>query len=185
MGLTLQGPNIAVQTILLKEEVSIGLSIVNLFNYLGSTLFVTVGQVLLQQKLIDKLKPILPGSDLTSLADSSAAFIRNLASKEQLPAVLDAYNDSLRSVWYLALGLAGLILVASFGMEWKNVKEQKSSSDDEGSHGWGIKLSLVERVGGEHDNTFDGSELLAGAHMVTFLHMCILQRNSKGYGLAL
>jgi fucose permease len=129
MGLTLQGPNIAVQTVLPKEEVSIGLSIVNLFNYLGSTLFITVGQALLQRKLVDKLKPILPNSDLSSLGDSSAASIRNLALKEQLPAVLDAYNDSLRTVWYLALGLAGLILVASFGMEWKTVKAPKPTSD--------------------------------------------------------
>jgi hypothetical protein len=39
--------------------------------------------------------------------------------------VLAAYNDSLRSVWYLALGLACSILLASFGMEWKNIKELK------------------------------------------------------------
>jgi hypothetical protein len=133
MGLTLQGPNIAVQAVLQKEDVSIGLSITNLFSYLGSTIFITAGQALFQQKLVDKLKLILPESDLVSLADSSAASVRDVASQEQSSAVLRAYNDSLRSVWYLALGLAGLILIASFGMEWKNVKAQKSTLNNKGT----------------------------------------------------
>jgi fucose permease len=128
----LQGPNIAAQTVLSKEDVSIGLSIINLFNFLGSTIFVAVGQALLQSQLAEKLKPILPNAGLSSLADGSATSIRNLASSDQLPAVLGAYNDSLRSVWYLALGLACSTLLASSGMEWKNVKAQKSNSKDEG-----------------------------------------------------
>jgi len=103
------------------------LSIINLFNFLGSTVFVTVGQALLQSKLATKLKPILPNVDLSELAEGGATSIRELASSDELPAVLGAYNDSMRSVWYLALGLAGLILLASFGLEWKNVKGQKSA----------------------------------------------------------
>ena len=128
----LQGPNIAAQTILSKEDVSIGLSIINLFNFLGSTVFVTVGQAILQNQLAQKLKPLLPDVDLSSLADGSATSIRNIASSDQLPAVLDAYNDSIRCVWYLALGLSCSVLLASFGMEWKNVKARKSNSSDEG-----------------------------------------------------
>ena len=103
------------------------MSIINLFNFLGSTVFVTVGQALLQSKLATKLKPILPNVDLSELAEGGATSIRELASSDELPAVLGAYNDSMRSVWYLALGLAGLILLASFGLEWKNVKGQKSA----------------------------------------------------------
>lgn len=86
-----------------------------------------MGQALLQSKLATKLKPILPNVDLSELAEGGATSIRELASSDELPAVLGAYNDSMRSVWYLALGLAGLILLASFGLEWKNVKGQKSA----------------------------------------------------------
>ncbi|KAF2033423.1 MFS general substrate transporter [Setomelanomma holmii] len=85
LGLTLQGPNIAAQTVLSKEDVSIGLSVLGLFNFLGSTIFVT-------------LKPILPDVDLGSLVDGSASSIRSSASSEQLPAVLNVYNDSIKSV---------------------------------------------------------------------------------------
>jgi hypothetical protein len=123
--LILQGPNIAAQTVLRKEDVSIGLSVINLANYLGSTIFVTVAQTLFQTRLVAQLRSVFPDLDLNSLADGSASSIRNLASEEQLPTVLNAYNNSLRSIWYLALGLACLVLIASFGMEWKNVKTQE------------------------------------------------------------
>jgi hypothetical protein len=125
--LTLQGPNIAAQTVLRKEDVSLGLSVINLANYLGSTILVTIAQTLLQTSLVAKLKSVLPDLDLSTLAEGSVESFNKLASKEQLPTVLIAYNDSLRGVWYLSLGLAFLILFASLGMEWKNVKTQERS----------------------------------------------------------
>jgi MFS family permease len=131
LGLTLQGPNIAAQTVLQKEDVSLGLSVINLANYLGSTIFVTIAQTLLQTGLVAKLKSVLPDLDLSTLAEGSVASISNLASKEQLPTVLNAYNDSLRNVWYLTLGLAFVIMIAGFGMEWKNVKTQEKNAKEE------------------------------------------------------
>jgi hypothetical protein len=67
----------------------------------------------------------LPDLDLSTLAEGSVESFSKLASKEQLPTVLIAYNDSLRGVWYMTLGLAFLILIASLGMEWKNVMTQE------------------------------------------------------------
>jgi hypothetical protein len=131
--LILQGPNIAAQTVLSKADASIGLSVINLTNFLGSTVFVTVGQALIQSRLVKSLRPILPDVDLSSLARGDAISIRNLASSDQLPAVLSAYNDALRGVWYLSLGLSCLVLLGSFGMEWKNIKGKKTS-DSEGTH---------------------------------------------------
>jgi hypothetical protein len=130
LGFTLQGPNIAAQTVLSKQQVSVGLSIINLANFLGSTIFVTVAQALLQNRLVAELEPILPGVDLTKIANSGAAFLRGATPPEILPAVLGAYNNALRGVWYLALGLSALILLASFGMEWKTVKGDKADKVD-------------------------------------------------------
>ncbi|KAF1920691.1 major facilitator superfamily domain-containing protein [Ampelomyces quisqualis] len=127
LGLILQGPNIAAQTVPSKEDVSIGLFIISLANFLGSTVFVTVGQALLQAQLLKKLQIIVPGFDSSRLTDGGASSIRTLASSEQLPAVLQAYNESIRTVWFLALGLAYLILLASLGLECKNVKNQDTT----------------------------------------------------------
>jgi MFS family permease len=134
LGLILQGPNIAVQTVLSKEDVSIGLSVINLANFLGSTIFVTVAQALLQSQLVKNVKPILPSVDLSSLADGGATSIRGQASRDELPAVLGAYNDSMRSIWYLALGLNAVVLVSSFGLEWKNVKKLKDGEKVDGEN---------------------------------------------------
>jgi hypothetical protein len=111
--------------------VSLGLSVISLANYLGSTIFVTIAQTLLQTGLVAKLKSNLPDLELSTLAEGSVASITNSVSKEQLPTVLNAYNDSLRSVWYLTVGLAFLILIAAFGMEWKNVKTQEKNVKEE------------------------------------------------------
>jgi hypothetical protein len=119
--------------VLSREQVSIGLSIINLSNFLGSTIFVTVGQALLQNQLVKKLKPVLPNLNLDDLTQSGASSIIGSVSGDQLPAVLRAYNDSLRSVWYLALGLAALVFLASFRMEWRSVKGHNSTSNDEDS----------------------------------------------------
>jgi hypothetical protein len=131
LGLILQGPNIAAQTVLSKADASIGLSVINLANFLGSTIFVTVGQALIQSRLVKSLRHILPDVDLSSLAQGDAISIRNLASSDQLPAVLGVYNDALCSVWYLSLGLSCLVLLGGFAMEWKNVKGKMKNSDRE------------------------------------------------------
>lgn len=125
----MQGPNIAAQTVLSKQDVSIGLAVVNLANFLGSTLFTTVGQALLQSKLVKSLQPILPKANLHEIASSGATSLREGISGEQLRAVIVAYNVAIRSVWYLALGLSCLILLATLGMEWRSVKGQSPSKD--------------------------------------------------------
>jgi hypothetical protein len=131
LGCILQGPNIAAQTVLSKADAPIGLSIISLVNFLGSTIFVTIDQALIQSRLIKSLRPVFPDVDLSSLAQGDAISIRKLASSDQIPAVLSAYNDSLRSVWYLSLGLSCLVLLGSSGMEWKNVKAEKETDDGE------------------------------------------------------
>lgn len=104
---------------------SIGLAIINLFNFLGASVFVTVGQALLTEGLVRRLRPILPDLDTSTLADGGATTLRTTVPADQLPAVLNAYNDSMKSIWYLLLGLACLIFVAGWGMEWKSVKQSK------------------------------------------------------------
>jgi hypothetical protein len=131
LGCILQGPNIAAQTVLSKADAPIGLSIISLVNFLGSTIFVTIDQALIQSRLIKSLRPVFPDVDLSSLAQGDAISTRKLASSDQIPAVLSAYNDSLRSVWYLSLGLSCLVLLGSSGMEWKNVKAEKETDDGE------------------------------------------------------
>ena len=130
LGLVLQGPNIAVQTVLPDSEVSIGLSLLNFVSFLAGSVFITASQTLLENKLAQRLEGLIPGLDTSALADGGATSLRSMVSKEKLSIVLDVYNDSIRSIWYLALGLSCLIFLASLGMEWRSVKKDRKKPDD-------------------------------------------------------
>ncbi|OKL59586.1 hypothetical protein UA08_05354 [Talaromyces atroroseus] len=133
LGLCLQQPNIVIQTVLSDKDISIGTSIFNFFVFLGGTIFVTASQSLLENQLIRKLAGIVPNLDAASLASSGAGSLKNLVPPDKLDESLNAYNDSMRSIWYLALGLAGLALISSFGLRWKSVKVRKineTNTDD-------------------------------------------------------
>ncbi len=130
MGLVLQQPNIAAQTVLPNSDVSIGFSLLNFITFLGGTTFVTVSQTLLQNRLRKGLEGLIPNFDPSTVTNAGAASLRNTVSADKLPAVLRVYNDSMRSIWYLTLGLACLIFLASLGMEWKSVKKGTKKNED-------------------------------------------------------
>jgi len=45
--------------------------------------------------------------------------------------VLQVYNDAMKSIWYVGVGMGGLTLLASLGFEWKSVKGDDKKVDDE------------------------------------------------------
>ncbi|KAM0545294.1 hypothetical protein ACHAO7_008433 [Fusarium culmorum] len=122
MGFALQQPAIAVQTVLSEADSTVGLSVLSFLGFLSGTVFITVAQTLLQGQLDSKISQYFPNIDIEQLSNSGAASIRNLVSEDKMSIVLDAYNDSMRSIWYLALAMGAACLVVSFGFEWKTVK---------------------------------------------------------------
>lgn len=130
LGSVLQGPNIAAQTVLSDRDVAIGLSFLQFINFFAGSTFITVSQTLLENGLITGLKDILPYLDPSTISGGGASAIRDMVSPDQLSIVLRVYNNSIRSIWYLGLGLACLVFVASWGFEWKSVKAKKGSDND-------------------------------------------------------
>ena len=55
---------------------------------------------------------------------------RQAISKEDLPGVLKAYNESTNHTFYLAAGCAVAIFVFSWGLGWKSVKKTKVIKPD-------------------------------------------------------
>ncbi|KAG9857544.1 MFS general substrate transporter, partial [Aureobasidium melanogenum] len=129
LGSVLQGPNIAAQTVLPDRDVAIGLSFLQFINFFAGSTFITVSQTLLENGLISGLKNILPGLNTRTISGGGASAIRDMVSPDQLPIVLKVYNNSIRSVWYLGLGLACLVFLASWGFEWRSVKTKKESDN--------------------------------------------------------
>ncbi|CAD0093561.1 unnamed protein product [Aureobasidium mustum] len=130
LGTVLQGPNIAAQTVLSDRDVAIGLSFLQFINFFAGSTFITVSQTLLGNGLISGLKDILPDLDPSKISGGGASAIRDIVSPNQLPIVLRVYNDSIRSIWYLGLGLSCLVFMASWGFEWRSVKTKMGGNND-------------------------------------------------------
>jgi hypothetical protein len=110
--------------VLSDADISIGLSFLQFVSFFAGSTFITVAQTLLEHGLVSGLKNILPDLDPSAISGGG------LVSSDQLPIVLAVYNDSLRSIWYLGLGLACLVFLAAWGFEWKSVKAKSKDDDD-------------------------------------------------------
>lgn len=111
------------------DDVPVALSLLNFINFFGGTITVSLSQTLLQSKLINGLGQVIPDLDASTLVNAGAGALRGKVSEDKLPLVIQVYNDSMRSIWYLILGLACLSMVGSLLMEWKSVKAKKAGAD--------------------------------------------------------
>lgn len=131
LGLTLIQANNAVQTVLPKEDIPIGVTIVNFSQLVGGTVFVSICQAVLAQTLKVQLGSTHSGIDAEKISSAGATNITKLVPKEKLPLLLSAYNQGIVKIFYCALATACLAFVASFFLEWRSVKQAPNKSIDE------------------------------------------------------
>ncbi|KAM0355066.1 hypothetical protein ACHAPU_000918 [Fusarium lateritium] len=129
IGFVLQQPAIAIQTVLPDSDSPIALSVLNFVTFFGGTVFITVSQTLLQGQLETKITKFVPDVDIQQLANSGATSLKKLVPSDKIDLVLGAYNDSMRSIWYLGLGMACAAFLLSFGLEWKSIQANKKLSE--------------------------------------------------------
>ncbi|MCJ1416197.1 hypothetical protein MMC32_002532 [Xylographa parallela] len=128
-GLGLIQCNNAALTVLGKEDISTGVTILNFFAQVGGSIFVSICQTILSSTLKSQLASTLPDFNATGIASSGATDIQSMVSAQQLPVLLDAYNAGIDNVFYCALGLSCLALIASFFVEWKSVLSTEKSTE--------------------------------------------------------
>lgn len=116
--------NNAVQTVLSKEDIPIGVTIINFAQFVGGTIFIGVCQTVLSNTLKSELATKIPGLDVRKISSSGATNLTRLVSKDMLPILLAAYNKGLVNVFYCALGVASLAFVASLFVEWRTVRQK-------------------------------------------------------------
>ena len=125
IGLGMQQPLIAVQTVLDISLVPIGTSVIIFVQTLGGALFVSVGQNIFTNKLSQGLKLYAPGIDPKIVLSTGATSIQQTIDKADLPGVTLAYNDALTQTFLVAAIMASLSIVGSLTIEWKSVKGKK------------------------------------------------------------
>lgn len=130
VGLGMQQPSVAAQTVLPRKDVSIGAALMMFSQTLGGAVFISVGNNIFDARLAHNLAKI-PGIDVGSVAATGATELKDRIPANLLPQVLVAYNDALRATFYLVTALTCCTVFGSLAMEWKSVKkgQQKPDSD--------------------------------------------------------
>jgi hypothetical protein len=127
IGLGLQGPLMAVQTVLDDKDISTGLAITGFGGGLGSSIFISVSATLFQSRLADELAQYAPGTNTTAFAQGGLAGIRHVLGQDRLKAVLLGYDKAVMQTLYIPVGLATLTILGSVAIERRSVKKKKSS----------------------------------------------------------
>jgi hypothetical protein len=112
-----------------REDIPTGTTVVAFAQFFGGTIFVPVCQAVLSSTLASQLSTKIPGLDAAKLAGAGATNLASLVPRDELPLLLTAYNLAIRNVFYVALAVSCLALVASFALEWKSVKKQGEISE--------------------------------------------------------
>lgn len=114
----------AAQTVLSREDIPIGVTIISFAQFVGGSIFVSVCQAILSSTLSAQLSTKIPGFDAAKLSRTGTTNLSRLVPKDELSVLLAAYNDAIDNVFYCALAVSCLAFVASFFVEWKTVRKQ-------------------------------------------------------------
>ncbi|KAI6781969.1 uncharacterized protein J7T54_005180 [Emericellopsis cladophorae] len=128
LGFSLAQPINAVQTVLPREDIPTGLTMVNFMKFVGGTIFVSVSQGVLTSTLRSELRRSVPDLDISAILGQGATDLSQAVSNDQLPLVLVAYNMGLRHVFYCAMAVSCLAFAASCFLEWRTVKQQQENA---------------------------------------------------------
>lgn len=131
LGACFQAPNMAAQTVLPLDEVSIGISLMLFAQTLFGAIFVSVGQNVLDQQLATRIGSI-SGIELApeQIEVGGILGLFKIIPLEYHPAVLQAYDASLHVVFVVAVIMTCLTVLGSIGMEWRSVKKSDGPKDD-------------------------------------------------------
>jgi len=125
IGLGMQQPLIAVQTVLDISEVPIGTSVIIFLQTLGGALFVSIGQNVFTNKLMEGLNQYVPSLDPEVVLNTGATSIQQTIEKQYLAGVTLAYNNALTKSFLVAAVMAALTIIGGLAIEWKSVKGKK------------------------------------------------------------
>ena len=129
MGLCFQTPNLATQTTLPKPDVPMGLALMFFGQLVGAAVFVSVGQNVLDNQLLQRLSGI-PGFNKSLITSGGATSLLESVPPDFRGTVLTAYNESLRKVFQIGLILSCLAVLGTASMEWKSVLKKPDANVD-------------------------------------------------------
>ncbi|KAJ5804551.1 uncharacterized protein N7518_000854 [Penicillium psychrosexuale] len=121
-GLGMQQSMIAVQVVLDIPDIPTGTAIIVFAQTLGGALFVSIGNNVFRNKLIEYLAKYTPNLNPASILNTGATGLQSAVSKADLPGVLLAYNNAITQTFMVGAAVAAASMIGALGVEWKSVK---------------------------------------------------------------
>lgn len=152
VGVGIQQPIIAAQTIFTGPEVAISTSILIFLQTFSGTIFLSVAQNSFEGKLQSIIRHEIPSvnpADVLNVGASELGDAMRLKYPNQVDAILDAYNRGLRSVFIMAVILACLGALGLPFMEWRTVKKAingATSTDKAEEKGEGAGMKIINKA---------------------------------------
>ncbi|KAI9717527.1 MAG: hypothetical protein M1812_004668 [Candelaria pacifica] len=125
VGMGMQQPIIAAQTVLPLADIPVGTAGVFFVQTLGGALFIAVAQNVFTTRLLSGLQSAVPDLDPTIVLSTGATNLKTVIESKFLPGVLFAYNNAIINTFYVTVAMASLSIIGSLGMEWRSVKGKK------------------------------------------------------------
>jgi hypothetical protein len=122
VGFGMQQPMIAVQVVLDIVDVPTGTAIIVFAQTLGGALFVSIGNNVFSNKLVEYLGEYAPSLDPAMIVRTGATSVQSVVSKADLPGLLLAYNDAISQVFMVCAAVSALSVFGAVIVEWKSVK---------------------------------------------------------------
>ncbi|CAK5272638.1 unnamed protein product [Mycena citricolor] len=122
LGLGLQQPSLAVQTVLDMIDVPSGTAIIMFSQTLGGALFISVGQNVFTNQLVSGLAKYAAGLDPNVVLSAGATSLRSNVPADKLAGVLLAYSHALDSAFYVGVAMTGLSIIGCLSIEWRSIK---------------------------------------------------------------
>jgi MFS family permease len=124
LGFGMQTVNLAVQTVLPKEDIPTGIAISFFSQQLGAAIFISVGQSILSNLLVSLLSNI-PNLDPDMIINSGATELHSVVPPQFLDLVIAAYNYACTRIFLAGTGLSMATLLAALCMQWRSIKKEK------------------------------------------------------------
>lgn len=128
LGVGMQQPSIAAQTVLGRRDVSTGVSIMFFMQSLGGSVFMCIGQSLFTNYIKASLSTI-PGFDVQKILTMGAMDLAKVIPADKLEEVLGYYNEGLRRAFIVVVAVSCLMVLPTLGMEWRSVKTDMSQME--------------------------------------------------------
>lgn len=127
VGLAFQQPYTAVQTVLPDSTVPTALVVLSFTQEIGGIVALSIAQNMFTNRLASNLVTEMPGIHPKSVLRHGVLGIIKVVPENKVDVVKSAYNDAIVDVFYLAVALTGLTVLASLLIEWRSVKEENGN----------------------------------------------------------